>query len=72
MARKREDALETMRKQVEELIGRSYRTVEEFCWETELNKATVSNFLRGNKDFQISTLAKLADALGKKLTIRLD
>jgi hypothetical protein len=61
-----------MREQAEQLIKRHYRTVEEFCWDKGLNKATVSNFLRGKKDFQLSTLVKLADALGKKLTIRLE
>jgi sugar diacid utilization regulator len=66
------DPLASMRKQVKEMILESYSTVEQFCWDKKLNKATVSNFLRSKKDFQISTLRKIANALGKRLTIRLD
>lgn len=61
-----------MRRQVLELIGASYKTTEEFCWEHDLNKATLSNFLNGKKDFQVSTLAKIARALKKRLVIRLE
>lgn len=61
-----------MRGQVQERIAKSYRTVEAFCWDKNLNKASVSNFLRQKKDFRISTLAKIAKALGMKLTVRLD
>ncbi len=39
--------LSAMRRQVLELIGASYKTTEEFCWEHDLNKATLSNFLNG-------------------------
>ena len=64
--------MEEMRGQLRELIKRDYPTVEQFCWDNDLNKATVSNFLGGKKDFQLSTLVKIADAVGKKLMIRLD
>ncbi len=65
------DPLAPMRKQVERLILDEYPTVEQFCWDKDLNKATVSNFLRGKKDFQLSTLVKIANALGKTLHVRL-
>jgi hypothetical protein len=65
------DALAGMRQQLTEIIA-EYPTVERFCWDNNLNKATVSNFLRGKKDFQLSTLVKIANTLGKRLTIRLD
>jgi predicted transcriptional regulator len=72
MKQKNEDPLKAMRDQVEQLIRESYRTVEEFCWDKDLSKATVSNFLHGKKDFQVSTLAKIAKALGKKVSIRIE
>jgi predicted transcriptional regulator len=68
---KNKDPLAFMRKQVQRLILERYPTVEQFCWAKNLNKATVSNFLHGKKDFQISTLAKIANALGMSLKIRL-
>ena len=71
-SRKNSDALAAMRVQLKDLINRSYPTVEQFCWHKDLNKATISNFLKGKKDFQLSTLVKIADALKMKLTIRLD
>ena len=64
-------SLSLMRKQVHEHIKRNYKTVEQFCWDKDLNKATVSNFLNDKKDFQTSTLEKLAKATGKKLSISL-
>ena len=72
MAKKHEDALSQIRRQVEKYIEDNYSTVEEFCWDKNLNKATVSNFLRSKKDFRVSTLVQLSEALGKSLVIRLD
>ena len=68
---KEKDALLNLRKQVIELINQRYKTVEEFCWDKGLSKATLSNFLNNKKDFQISTLRKIAEALGKSLNIHL-
>lgn len=64
------DSLKVMQRQLEDYIGKNYDSVEEFCWDKGLNKATISNFLRGKKDFQISTLERIAKALGKKLVIQ--
>ena len=66
MQRKNTDPLDMMRKQFKAIIKKSYKSVEAFCWETGLNKATLSNFLNAKKDFQISTLVKIANALNKK------
>lgn len=66
------DSLEQMRGQVKKAIDARYKTVEEFCWENDLNKATISNFLNNKKDFQVSTLEKIAQGLGKKLTIKIE
>ncbi len=60
-----------MRITVSEKIFEAYPTVEQFCWDKNLNKATVSNFLRGKKDFQVSTLVKIANALEMTLNIGL-
>jgi len=65
------DPLASMRKTVKDKIFESYPTVEQFCWDKDLNKATISNFLRGKKDFQISTLIKIAFALKMRLVISL-
>jgi hypothetical protein len=70
--KKAKDPLELMREQIRDLISKDYKTVEAFCWAKDLNKATISNFLRDKKDFQVSTLNKIAIAVGKKLTVRLD
>ncbi len=72
MQGKKMDPLKHMRLQVKKLIFESYRTIEEFCWEKNLNKATVSNFLNAKKDFQISTLEKISKALNKNLIIKLN
>lgn len=69
--KRNKDPLTPMRKQVEQLILKEYSTVEQFCWDKNLNKATLSNFLHGKKDFQLSTLIKIADAMGKALHIQL-
>ncbi len=70
--KKNTDVLSEMRAQVSELILKSYPTVEQFCWDQGLNKATVSNFLKDKKDFQVSTLVKIAKALKYRLVIRLE
>ena len=69
--KKGKDPLGVMRAQVERLIAEKYPTVEQFCWAKDLNKATVSNFLNQKKDFRVSTLLQLADALGADLIIKL-
>ncbi len=71
MAKGHIDPLELLRKQIQDYISRQYSTVEQFCWDKNLNKATVSNFLNGKKDFQTSTLLKLAEATGRHLIIKL-
>lgn len=71
MEKKISDALSSMKEQVKNIIEQDYRTVEEFCWENDISKATVSNFLNSKKDFQVSTLLKIAEALDKDLVIRL-
>lgn len=69
--KKGKDPLAAMRAQVGRLITEKYPTVEQFCWAKGLNKATVSNFLNQKKDFRVSTLVQLAEALNRKLDISL-
>ncbi|GJL79165.1 MAG: hypothetical protein NPINA01_21540 [Nitrospinaceae bacterium] len=64
--------LDEARNQLRVYIEKNYETVEQFCWDKDLNKATVSNFLNEKKDFQVSTLEKIAKAMGKKLSIRFE
>ncbi|MGE3261389.1 MAG: helix-turn-helix domain-containing protein [Bacteriovoracia bacterium] len=66
------DVLAKLRKDVMSEINKHYKTVEQFCWENDLNKATLSNFLNDKKDFRVSTLAQIAKALGRELKISLN
>jgi hypothetical protein len=59
-----------MRSQLKSYIEKNYKTVEEFCWDKDLNKATVSNFLANKKDFQVSTLEKIALAMDGILSVQ--
>lgn len=63
--------LEQFRKQMISEIEKNYKTMEEFCWDTGLSKATISNIINNKKDFSLSTLQKIAIALGKHLSIKL-
>lgn len=72
MKEKRQDPLGTLRTQIQELITESYPTVEQFCWDKDVAKSTVSNFLNADRDPRFSTIEKLAEALGKKVVIRLE
>lgn len=72
MKEKRQDPLGTLRTQIQELIMESYPTVEQFCWDKDVPKSTVSNFLNADRDPRFSTIENLAQALGKKIVIRLE
>lgn len=63
--------LEQFKKQMISEIEKNYKTIEEFCWDTGLSKATVSNIINNKKDFSISTLWKISHALNKELIIKL-
>ena len=63
--------LEQFRKQMISEIEKNYKTIEEFCWDTGLSKATISNIINNRKDFSVSTLQKIAHALDKELIIKL-
>lgn len=65
------DVLAALRKDVLAEIKRHYTTVEQFCWDNDVNKATISNFLNNKKDFRVSTLVQIAEALDKDLEIKI-
>lgn len=71
MKNAKNDVLANLRKDVLNEIKKRHKTVEQFCWENDLNKATLFNFLNDKKDFRVSTLAQIARALGKDLKISL-
>lgn len=71
MINNKNDVLAALRKEVLVEIKKNYSTVEQFCWDKDLNKATLSNFINDKKDFRISTLVQIASAVGKELQIRL-
>jgi len=70
--KKNADPLAKMRNQLEKRIFEEFTTVEQFCWDKDLNKATISNFLNDKKDFRVSTLRQIAEAIGRKLVIRME
>lgn len=45
---------------------------EGWCWDHDINKGTLSYFLRGKTDIKLSTLEKICDALGLKLDVTID
>ena len=71
MKNRKADTLEECRKEVHKEILKNYSTVEQFCWDKNLNKATLSNFLNNKKDFRISTLVQIAVALDSSLLVKL-
>ena len=71
MTNRKADPLEEFRKEVHKEILKNYSTVEQFCWDKNLNKATLSNFLNNKKDFRISTLVQIAVALDSSLLVKL-
>ena len=71
MSDNKTDYLKEFRKEVKNEILKNYPTIEQFCWDKNLNKATLSNFLNDKKDFRISTLIQIAEALNSELLVKL-
>ena len=75
MAIKKEiDPLEEFRQQTRGLITANYRSFDDFCLnQAGIPKSTMSRILSGKRTgFRLHTLHKIAEGLGRKLTIRLD
>lgn len=67
---KKIDPLSALKEEIKTEIYKHYETIEQFCFDHELNKATVSNFFSGKKDTQLSSLLKILKALDKQLSIK--
>ncbi|MGE4106312.1 MAG: helix-turn-helix domain-containing protein [Bacteriovoracia bacterium] len=73
MQQKSYDPLASFRDQAMQLIQKKYPSVEKFCFEEDFHKSTLSRLLTGKRtEFQIATLKRIADALGKRLVVRLE
>ena len=46
---------------------RGYQTIEEFAWEQQIPKSTMSRIVLGQNDVRISKLVRIAKALGVKV-----
>jgi hypothetical protein len=71
MGKRQIDVLEKFRGEVKKELSKKHKTVEQFCWEHDLSKATLSNFFNNKKDFRVSTLVQIAAALGKNLVVEM-
>jgi transcriptional regulator with XRE-family HTH domain len=67
-----DSTLADIRNEILRVINEQYETVEQFCWDKNLSKATISNILNNKKDFSVSTLIKISTALNKKLKIKME
>lgn len=64
-----QEILSNLRNMLNKYIEKNYQSVEEYCWDVGLSKSTISNFLNSKKDFQLSTLEKIAKSMGKELKV---
>ncbi len=64
-----QDVLKSLRNILSNYIEKNYQSVEEYCWDAGMSKSTISNFLNSKKDFQLSTLKKIANSMGKDLKV---
>ena len=55
---------ELFRRRLRQLIARKYRSIDRFYLETDFSKGHLSEILRGKGSPSVSTLVKLAAALG--------
>ena len=61
--------LESLRRQIKSDIQSNYRTVEEFCFTHQISKGLLSQFFASKQDLKVSTLCRIAKALGKTVKI---
>jgi DNA-binding Xre family transcriptional regulator len=65
---KDEELLVAIGRNIAKLIEkRGYKSQEQFAWEIELPKTTLSRIIRGKGDVRISKLARIARALKVKV-----
>ena len=70
----RSKSLDYFRSQVRKEIEQHYRTTEEFCFASDIDKALMSRILSNDnpRDFRIKTIEKIAKALKKKLIVKMN
>lgn len=62
---KDEKLLTTLGQNLSKALKKSpYPSVEQFCWDQDLSKSTLSRMLRGQVDVRISKLHKISQTLG--------
>ena len=61
--------LENLKKQIRLDILKEYRSIEEFCYISDINKSILSKFFANKRDMKVSTLCRMAMALNKKVKI---
>jgi predicted transcriptional regulator len=67
------DPFSLIRKQIKKQISEQYSTVERFAFENDVPKSTLSRFLNGSrKEYSVISLVKIAKALGKHLTLKIE
>ena len=63
------DFLELVGKRIRNrILDGSFKTVEEFAFETEISKATLSEIINGKNNPKVTTLARIASHLGITLS----
>lgn len=65
------DSLAELRSALHKKILADYGTVEQFCWDNDLSKTTLSNFLNKRKDTRAGTILKIVEALGLQISFSL-
>ena len=68
MQRKKNQQLENLKKRIKLEIALEYRSIEEFCYSTDISKSILSKlFSDKQKDVMASTLFRIAKALDGKI-----
>ena len=63
---------ESIRKNIEFNIESQFKTTEQFCFESDIDKSVMYRFLKGEtSDIKFSTLYRIAKGLGKVLEIKI-
>ena len=68
---KKDVLLESLRRQIKSEIKSQFRSIEQFCFKSGMDKSVMYRFLRGErKDVHFSTLSRIAKQLGKKFELK--
>ena len=71
LMKRRNTLLELLKQQIRSEIKNQFRSIEQFCFKSGIDKSVMYRFLRGDrKDIKFSTLSRIAKQLGKKIELR--